>query len=209
LVSVSELNGIRGGLRDFKGGSLLNLSFYHATLHEDLKDEQADAGARQFPWYAIRTRSKHEAIATAALRGKGYTPYLPLYTARRRWSDRVVVLMQPLFPGYVFCRFNPRCRLPILTSFGVASIVGFGNEPAAVPDEEVEAIKGVLRCGSGVKPCPHLEEGQRVRLNRGALEGLEGVLLKRKNTLRMVVSIPLLQRSISVEVDRDWIDGIS
>jgi transcription antitermination factor NusG len=155
------------------------------------------------PWYAIRTRSNHEKIAATALRGKGYDPFLPLYCTRRARTDRTVEIELPIFAGYLFCRFDAKRRLPILTTNGVVSILGFGNEPAAIPDHEIEAVGAVLRAGLSAEPHPYWREGQRVRVSHGSLEGVEGVLLKQKNELRIVISVTMLQRSISVEIDHD------
>jgi transcription antitermination factor NusG len=157
----------------------------------------------QHPWYGIRTRSNHENIAATVLRGKGYKPYLPVYRARRRRLERVIESEYPLFPGYVFCRFDAKKRLPILMTTGVVSIVGFGSEPAPIPEDEIEAVRVVLRSGLRAEPCAYLREGQRVRITHGSLEGLEGTLVKKKNEVRMVISVTMLQRSISVEIDHD------
>jgi len=157
------------------------------------------------PWFAVRTRSKHEKVAAAVLENKGFEQYLPVYRSRRRWSDRVVESDRPLFPGYLFCRFDPKKRLPILTTPSVVSIVGFCNEPAPIPESEIEAVQAILRSGLATEPCQFLREGQPVRVKYGALEGLEGILLKKKSEWRMVVSVTMLQRSISVEIDREWI----
>lgn len=162
-----------------------------------------DRFAEPFPWYGIRTRSNHERVAAIVLNGKGYDPYLPLYHLRRRRADAVVESEHPLFPGYVFCRFDSNKRLPILMTTGVISVVGIGREPVAIPDEEIEAVKAVLRSGLPAEPCDYLREGQRVRVTEGSLEGVEGILVKRKNQSRMVVSVTMLQRSISVEIDGD------
>jgi transcription antitermination factor NusG len=133
---------------------------------------------------------------------------LPTYKTKRRWSDRVVESDRPLFPGYVFCRFDHKARLPILTTPGVVAVIGFGNDPAPIEETEIEAVRTVLRSGLATEPCPFLREGQRVRVKRGALEGVEGILMKKKNEFRMVVSVGMLQRSIAVEIDREWIDAI-
>ena len=160
------------------------------------------------PWYGVRTRSNHERIAANVLSGKGYKYYLPTYRTKRRWSDRVVESDRPLFPGYVFCRFDHKMRLPILTTPGVVAVIGFGNDPAPIEESEIEAVRTVLRSGLATEPCPFLREGQRVRVKRGALEGVEGILMKKKNEFRMVVSVGMLQRSIAVEIDREWIVAI-
>lgn len=157
------------------------------------------------PWYAVRTRSNHERVAAAVLAGKGYERYLPTYRVRRRWSDRVVVTELPIFPGYVFCRFDAKQRLPILTTPGVVSVIGFGAEPSPITESEIEAIQTVLESGLNAEPCPFLKEGQRIRVKQGALEGLEGILLKKKSEWRMVISVTMLQRSLAVEIDREWI----
>ena len=130
---------------------------------------------------------------------------VPSYRTKRRWSDRVVISDTPLFPGYVFCRFDPTLKLPVLTSSGVVGIVGFGSEPSPIPDDEIEAVKAVLRSGLATEPCPFLHVGQRVRVMYGALYGVEGILQKKKSDFRVVISVPALERSISVEIDREWI----
>jgi transcription antitermination factor NusG len=160
------------------------------------------------PWFAVRTRSNFEKVASVALGNKGMTPYLPSYKSRRRWSDRVVVADTPLFQGYVFCRFDPLNRLPVLTTTGVISIVGCGSEPASIDDKEIDAIELILRSGLATEPCPFLREGQRVRVKKGSLAGVEGILTKKKSDFRLVISVTMLQRSIAVEIDREWIEVI-
>jgi transcription antitermination factor NusG len=166
------------------------------------------SAASPFPWYAVHTRFRRERIAATSLASKGYEPYLPTYRTRRCWSDRVIHSDQPLFPGYVFCRFDFLKRLPILTTPGVVSVLGFGSEPAPIPEPEMEAVHRVHRSGREAEPCTFLSEGQRVRVHSGSLRGLEGILLKNKSKLRIVVSIRLLQRSISVEIDRESIASV-
>jgi len=167
-----------------------------------------DALVDRFPWYGIRTRPNHERVAATVLRGKGYEPYLPVYSLYRRRAKVSVESQHPLFPGYVFCRFDANKRLPILTTSGVISVLGFGNEPAPIPDEEIEAVSAALCSGLPAVPCAYLREGQRVRVTQGSLLGVEGILLKQKNQVRMVISVTMLQRSISVEIDSDWLASI-
>jgi transcription antitermination factor NusG len=161
----------------------------------------------QFPWYAVRTRSNFERTASTVLAGKGYEPYLPMYREKKRWSDRTVITELPLFPGYVFCRFDSKRRTPILSTPGVFAIVGFGAEAAPIPNEEIEAIERVLHSGLASGPCPFIGEGQRIRIKYGPLENIEGILLKKKTEWRMVVSVPMLQRSVAVEIDASWISA--
>ena len=160
------------------------------------------------PWYGIRTKSNREKTIAAILKAKGYEQYLPTYQVRRRWTDRTMKISLPLFPGYVFCRFDARRKLPIVSTPGVVSVVGFGAEPAPIPDTEIQAIQNVLASGLAPEPCRYLQEGQRIRVQSGALEGLEGVLLKNKSEYRLVISVAMLQRSISVEIDRCSITAV-
>jgi transcription termination/antitermination protein NusG len=164
---------------------------------------ELDQPADRFPWYGIWTRSNHEKVAASILRGKGYDPFLPVYRLQRNRPDARGESEHTLFPGYVFCRFDVKKRLPILMTTGVISVLSFGKEPAAIPDSEIEAVEAILRSGLAVEPCSYLREGQRVRVRNGSLEGVEGVLVKKKNQWRMVVSVTMLQRSISVEIDGD------
>lgn len=160
-------------------------------------------------WYAIRIQSKFERLAAVTLRGKGYEEFLPLYRSRRRWSDRVKQLDLPLFPGYLFCRFAVNDRLlPILTTPGVISIIGAGKTPVAVSDEEIAAVRAILRSGLPAQPWPCLTVGSRIFIERGPLAGLEGIALNVDKAFRLVVSVPLLQRSVAVEIERDWIRPI-
>ena len=168
-----------------------------------------NAPQKNLSWYAIRMRSKFERVAAAALAGKGYEEFLPLCRSRRKWSDRSKELDVPLFPGYLFCRFDVQERLlPILTTPGVVSIVGAGKVPVPIPDEEIAAIQTVVRSGLRARPWPHLVAGSRVVIEKGPLTGIEGVTLDAEKRFRLIVSIPLLQRSVAVEIERDWVRPI-
>src|SRR5271168_1307244 len=105
---------------------------------------QTNPAQTSHSWYAIRVRSKFERAVSASLSGKGYDEYLPLYHSRRKWSDRSKDLDLPLFPGYLFCRFDVDVRLPILVTPGVISIVGTGRIPVAISDQEIDAIRAVI-----------------------------------------------------------------
>ena len=157
-------------------------------------------------WYAIRIQSKYEQLAAATLRGKGYEEFLPLYRSRRKWSDRVKEIDLPLFPGYLFARFDASSRLmPILTTPGVISIVGAGKSPIAISNEEIAAVQAVVRSGLPTQPWPCLNVGSRVFIEAGPLAGIEGICLNVDKVFRLLVSIPLLQRSVAVEIDREWV----
>lgn len=156
-------------------------------------------------WFALRVRSKHERVASEHLRHRGYEEFSPTYKAETQWSDRKKMADRFLFPGYVFCRLDPNHRLPVLTIPGVVGIVGFGQGASPIPDSEIERIRQMTGSGMLVTPWPYLEVGQLVVLERGPLTGLEGILKEVKGQARLVVSIQLLQRSVSTEIDRNWI----
>lgn len=177
-------------------------------IHESNPNQSAElgvvgAGIANFPWFALQVRARHEIGVAEYLKGKGYEWFLPLYKSRRRWSDRVKEVETPLFPGYLFCRFNPQSRLPILKTPGVTQIVGYNHVPISVDEAEIQAIRTLVASGIPNQPCSFLEIGTRVRIESGALCGLEGVLLELKGRRRLVLSITLLQRSVAVEVDSE------
>jgi transcription antitermination factor NusG len=157
------------------------------------------------PWFAIRVKSNFEKQVATSLRNKGLEEFLPLYQSRRRLSDRYKTVDLPLFPGYLFCRLDLDHRLPLLTTVGFLYIVSVGNKPVPVDEEEIAAVQLVVRSGVPAMPWPSLAVGQRVRLEAGPLWGLEGVVLQVGMRDRICVSVTLLQRGVSVEVDRDWI----
>jgi transcription antitermination factor NusG len=158
-----------------------------------------------YPWFALRVRSKHEQVAALHLRRRGYEGFSPTYKVERQWSDRKKTTDQSFFPGYVFCRLDSEDRLPVLTVPGVVGIVGFGDGPATILDEEVERVRAMLGSGLLVTPWPFLKVGQTVLIERGPLAGIEGILQEVKGKFRIVVSINLLQRSVSSEIERAWV----
>jgi len=160
-------------------------------------------------WYALYVRTRFEKVVARNLRGKGYEEFLPLYRRASRWSDRIKEIEFPLFPGYVFCRFNPFDRLPILTIPGVNAVVGFGKNFIPVDENELNAIRAVLKSGTHCEPWPFMQVGQRVRVEHGPLAGTEGLVLMLKKSYRLVISINMLQRSVAVEIDRDCLTPLS
>ena len=127
-------------------------------------------------WFAVRVRSNFERVAVTHLRERGYEEFAPSHKVERRWSDRKKEIDQFLFPGYVFCRFNPQNRLPVLTAPGVVDLVGWGKIPAPIPDEEIERVRRMVQSGLLVTPWPYLELGQAVLIEHGPLAGMEGIL---------------------------------
>ena len=154
-------------------------------------------------WYAIAVKHQHERHIEAALRFKKMETLVPLYRSRRRWSDRTRELELPLFAGYVLCRFDMRERKEVLNTPGVYRLVGFGGTPAVVDDREIADIQALAEAGRGLRPWPWLRAGDRVRVERGPLRGIEGTLLREGESLRLIVTVDLLQRAVAVELDPD------
>jgi|HubBroStandDraft_4_1064222.scaffolds.fasta_scaffold42819_2 transcription antitermination factor NusG len=155
-------------------------------------------------WFAVRVKPQAERMVATVARHKGFEEFLPLYKARRRWSDRFKWVDLPLFPGYVFCRLKQESRLPILTIPGVLHFVGIGKVPVPIDDAEVAAIQTAIQSGLWAEPWPFLGVGQRVRIEEGPLTGVEGLLIEVRKKQRLVVSVSLLKRSVAVEIERHW-----
>lgn len=157
-------------------------------------------------WFALRVKSRCEKAVAAAVRSKGFEEFLPSYTSLRRWSDRFVLANEPLFPGYVFCRLSVEDRFALLTIPRVMYLAEVGNIPAVLADEEILAIRDALRAEAVIKPWPFVEGGQRARLTRGPLEGLEGLLIQGDRQQQMVLGLTALKQSIAVQIEREWIE---
>jgi transcription termination/antitermination protein NusG len=158
------------------------------------------------PWYALSVKHHHEKAVAAALRGKGFVEFLPLYERRYRSAGRLRTTQLPLFPTYLFCRLDPTHRLPVMTIPGVWGIVGRGNTPEAVSNEEVEAIQAVTQCGRHFCPWEErISAGDAVMIEHGPLKGVRGVVVTADDGWRLVVSVTLLQRAVSVDIDRGWV----
>lgn len=168
-------------------------------------DSQADLAADRFPWFALQVRTRYEAVVAEFLEGKRYTWFLPSYKCRKRWADRVKVVEAPLFPGYLFCRFDPQKRLPILKTPGVIQIVGYNRQPIPVDEDEIRSIQTLVTSGIPNQPWPFLKVGEKVWIEAGPLRGLEGVLVVFKGNRRLILSVSLLQRSVAVEMDAAFV----
>jgi len=161
-----------------------------------------------FAWFAVQARTTHEKRVASLLEYQKYECFLPTYTSRRRWSDRIKEVELPLFPGYVFCRFDVHARGPVLMTPSVNGIVGFGGRPTPIDNMEMGAIQRLTASGLGLQPHPFLQIGQRVRIEGGSLDGLEGMIEDTKTRNRLIVSVSLLQRSVAVEIDSAWVKPI-
>jgi transcription antitermination factor NusG len=168
---------------------------------ETARQASEDVEARPFPWYALQVRAQHERGVSEFLRGGGFDWFLPLYKCRKRWSDRVKEVEVPLFPGYLFCRFDANDRLPILKTPGVLQIVGYNRRPVEIDEAEIGAIRTLVGSGMASQPWPYLHVGDRVQIESGPLQGMIGILTNFKGKHRLIVSITLLQRAVAVEID--------
>ena len=165
--------------------------------HIDLPEESATQ------WFALYVKLRHERVVSELLLKKGFESFAPSYLERKLCRDKVHEIDMPLFPGYVFARFDPRFRMPILTTPGVREVVGYGRVPVPIPAQEMDVVREVASSRHRVEPCRYLATGSRVRIVCGPLAGVEGILEETRSSCRVVVSVSLIQRSIRVEVDRD------
>jgi transcription antitermination factor NusG len=156
-------------------------------------------------WFAVQVWAGRELTSAKHLRARACDVFLPCYRAHKRWSDRVKKVDCPLFPGYVFCRIGPEALGKIITAPGVIRIVGDELGPLSIPPGEIEAIQRLVETALAVEPWPFMRVGQRVRIEAGPLREMEGVILSTKSRHRLVVSITLLQRSVAVELDPEWV----
>lgn len=162
----------------------------------------------QVCWYAAYTCVRHEKAVARQLADRGLDCFLPLYRTVHRWKDRRKQLDLALFPGYVFVRIDLRDRLKVLQVPSVVNLVNFNGQPASIHESEIEFLRQRLVGQSQVEPHPYLSVGRRVRITKGPFAGAEGILVRKKDRCRVVMSIELLQRSVSIEVDETDIAAI-
>ncbi|HUX09294.1 MAG TPA: UpxY family transcription antiterminator [Terriglobia bacterium] len=159
-------------------------------------------------WYAAYTCSHHEKRVAEQLRQKSVEHFLPVYETVRRRKDRRVRLEMPLFPGYVFVHLALCHRLPVLQIPSLVQLVRFNGTPAALPDDDIECMRRGLERGVRAEPHPYLTAGRRVQIRSGPFEGRQGILLRRKGKLRVVLSIDLIARSVVTDVDEADVEAL-
>lgn len=167
--------------------------------------ESADGGW----WHALYTRHQHERVVAQALVGKGFEVFLPQYRAMRKWKDRQKEISLPLFPNYVFIQGGLDRMLNILTTPGVHSVVSWGGRPAEIPLKEIQSVRRLVESALPIEPHPFLKCGDLVRITSGALEGIEGILVRKTRGVRLVLSVEMLSRSAAVEVDVNMVERIT
>jgi len=152
-------------------------------------------------WFAVYTRSHQERMVKTQLVGRGVETFLPTYEKTSQWKDRRKLIQVPLFPGYVFVKILSVRRLEVLKAYGVVRIVGNSTGPMPIPEEQVATVKRFVEVGLKCDPHPYLKIGKTVRITEGPLEGLQGILVRKKNRSLFVVSVEMIQRSVSVELE--------
>jgi transcription antitermination factor NusG len=166
------------------------------------------ASSPQVHWYAIYTCANHERKIADQLANRGIEHFLPQYESVRRWKDRKVRLQVPLFPGYLFVHLALQNRVGVLQVPGVVRFVGFDGRAIPVSEEDLARVREFFKQGLRAEPHPFLTVGRRVRVERGPLAGMQGILVRRKNKVRFVVSVELIMRSVSVEMDEADLEPI-
>jgi transcription antitermination factor NusG len=159
-------------------------------------------------WFAVYTCANHEKRVAAHFEARAVNHFLPLYSSLRRWKDRRVRLELPLFPGYIFVQLAKDVHLRVLEVPGVVRLVGFNGQPHPLPQSEIDSLKRGILNELRIVPHAYLKIGSRVRIVRGPLEGAEGILVRRKNVHRVVLSLDLIARSVAVEIDRTHVEKI-
>jgi transcription termination/antitermination protein NusG len=178
-------------------------SLSSATYKVDISSSlhSTDLVNQQLCWYVLKIRTGSELAAVKALRQRGYEPYCPMQKERRYYTDRMKVVDAPVFAGYVFCQFDSQKKLPVISCPGVDYIVGVASGPTPVPEVELLNVRRMIEAGAcAIKG---MEQGERVRVTHGALEGVEGVLVRDEAGDRLVVSIELLNQGASLHVNQD------
>jgi len=160
-------------------------------------------------WWAVYTRHQHEKSVAEMLSTKGFDVFLPLYESMRRWKDRNKMLSLPLFPCYVFVKGGLTRKLQVVSTPGIHMILYRGEQVASIPESEIEAIRAAVEGHYRVEPHPFLKCGDKVRVTRGSLEGVEGILVRKKNLCRLVLSVHMLAQSVAVEVNAADVEPIS
>jgi transcription antitermination factor NusG len=160
-------------------------------------------------WFALYTRHQHEKMVHQILSNKGFNTFLPLYATTHNWKDRTKALTLPLFPCYVFLKGGIERRLQILTTPGIYGLVSSAGQPAAIPDIEIDAIRRVVESGVRVEAHPYLKCGNWVRVKCGPLTGIEGILVRKKNLSRLVLSVEILGTAAAIEVAAFQVEAVN
>lgn len=152
-------------------------------------------------WYALYTRSRHEKKVAANLADKSVEVFLPLRSVVSRWKDRRKEVQLPLFSGYLFVHIFPEQKIPVLQTSGVVQFVGRGVGLDPVPEDQIISIQRLIQSGLRYDPYPYLKEGMQVRVVRGPLKGVEGILIDKRKKHLLILSVDMIQQSAALQVD--------
>jgi transcription antitermination factor NusG len=159
-------------------------------------------------WYALYTNPRHEKVVAKQLNERCVENFLPLYRSWHRWKDRRKQVDLALFPGYVFVRIEEQNKLQVLKTPGAVNLVSFSGKLAALPEPEIEALRNALHNQVFAEPCPYLKVGRKVRVVRGPMAGAEGILARKKDKYRVVISVEVLMRSVALEIDGTDLEAV-
>ncbi|MGH9641119.1 MAG: transcription termination/antitermination protein NusG [Terriglobales bacterium] len=177
-----------------------------ARSESDLPVVFQSAGENDIHWFAVYTASRHEKRVAKHFAEREISSFLPLYLKVHHWKKRNRVNLElPLFPNYIFVQISPPQRSTVLGVPGVLALVGSRHAPSALPEAEIESLRAGMALNK-LAPHSYLVEGERVRIRAGSMEGLEGILVRKKNELRVVLTLDLIQRSVAVEVDAEDVE---
>jgi transcriptional antiterminator NusG len=162
-----------------------------------------------FPWFALEITRRQEKCVERLLRCRGYDPFLPQNETLRSRADRMAKVMLPLFPGYLFCRFDPVHRLPILTTPGVYRMVSTAQGPTPVDETELDNLRSVIAAKADCRPWPYVDVGRQRRIVSGPLRGLQGIPAEHTRKCRLILSVTLLRRAIALELDMSAVEPVA
>jgi transcription antitermination factor NusG len=177
--------------------------------HSHFTEEAITVG--EYRWYALHIRCQHEKKVASSLQRDGFTTFLPLLHEVHRWSDRLKRVQVPLFPCYVFlrCRHSPEIRMVLLRTPGVLSIVGCHGAGDPIPDDEIDAIRAVVAQKVALEPYPFIALGERIRIVGGALDGIEGIIVRREGNRRLIISVTTIERSLAISLEGFCVQPVS
>lgn len=191
----------------FTPNAVRNCNLGSVTFRGCMPDHSlAGAYNKEVNWYAIRVMSNCERAVVTSLHGKGFDVCLPL--CKQPGRSRQKAKEKALFPGYVFCCFDPELLLPVVTVPHVVAVVGRGRTPEPIDRTEMRMVQQLAASGVTAESYPHLRTGERVRISKGPLEGVEGFVVREQGRDRLVISVSLLQRSVAAEVERGWVEPL-
>lgn len=181
----------------------------YTTVHEN-SELGLPAALLPMEWFAVRTRPRHEKVVTSQLETNGIETFLPLCAQVRTWSDRRKIIELPLFPGYVFVRtsLGTQSRTRVFQARGIIGFVGPNNQATPIPAQQIDVVRSLMQARIDCRPHPYLNVGQRVRIQNGALQGLEGILVRIASDHSLVVSVDLIHRSVAIRLEGYEVDGL-